>query len=214
MKGTRKTTPQVLRICAVAMSAALLLGGCQAIFTYSPVQALQRSPSSLTPAERLAYAENALASGNKDTMKAAYNAIKDDPGATAQYTAAQLGIEASGVPSLILSAVTDMLSGGSLPFTSGSPTAVTDFLSAHPEVDPNYLIGAAGNLQNVPAANLTTMDYVYGGIGLALVAAKQPDGTFNFASANWAAAVTFVTSDPSPPTTGAELALYNYIKGL
>ncbi len=197
MTGMRKSTSRVLRVCAAAIAAVLVLGGCQAIFTYSPVQALQRDPSTLTAAERLTYAENALASGNKDTMKIAYNAIKNDPGTAAQYTAAQLGIEASGVPSLILTAVTDMLSGGTSAFTSGGPSVVTDFLAANPSVDPSYLIAASGNLLNVPAANLTTMDSVYGGLGMALDAAKQPDGSFNFAAADptkMAAAQTFVNN--------------------
>jgi hypothetical protein len=195
MTGMGKTLLRYPLICAAVLSVVLMLGGCQAIFTYSPVSALQRDPSSLTAAERLTYGENALASGDKATMKAAYNAIKNDTGVASQYLAAQLGIEASGVPGLILTAVTDMLTTGSSDFSGGGSSVVTDFLAANPGVDPSYLIAAAGNLGNVPSASLTTMDSVYGGLGMALDAAQQPDGSFNFAAADpvkMAAAQTFV----------------------
>ncbi len=77
----------------VLLAAALAaLVGCQAMFTYSPLKGLQRPPSSMTPAQRLTYAQDALASGDTAAMTAAYQAIMNDPSADAQYTVAQLGI--------------------------------------------------------------------------------------------------------------------------
>ncbi len=172
---------------AVVASLAVLLTGCQAIFTYTPLTALQRSPASLPAAQRLEYAQNALASGDKTAMAAALLAIQDDPSSAAQYTAAQLGIEVSGVPQLLLAAV-----DGTVNFASGA-TSITDFLAQNPAVQPDYLIAAANRvaaLSTTDPAALQPMDYVYGALGLALDAAKQPDGTFNFAA--------IVPTDPKP----------------
>ncbi|HEY9594238.1 MAG TPA: hypothetical protein VHE79_07165 [Spirochaetia bacterium] len=167
-----------------ALFAVFALGGCQAIFTYSPVAGLQRSPSSLTPEQRVTYAENALASGDTDAMKAAYEAIKDDTGDQAQYLAAQLGFEASGVPDLVLEAVTEFTTTGTSSLLSGDATGITDFFSSHPDVDPQLFIDAAANLANVSSSTtVDSMSYVYAGLGMALEAAQQPDGSFDFSSA-------------------------------
>jgi hypothetical protein len=90
-----------------ALVVLMLLGGCQALFTYTPLKGLQRDPASLSAEQKLVYAQDALASGDKSAMQAAYNAIKADTGNDASHLAAELGIELSGVPGLIDSAVTD-----------------------------------------------------------------------------------------------------------
>jgi hypothetical protein len=179
---------------AVALAAVVALGGCQAIFTYSPVAALQRPPSSLTAEQRVTYAENALASGDAATMKAAYDAIKNDTGDTAQYLAAQLGFEASGVPSLLFDALT---SGDTSGLIADGSTSITDFLTAHPDVDPDYLILAVGNFDDVQdKSGVETIDYVYAALGTVLADAQQPDGTYTFpvAGATVTAAAAYVTA--------------------
>ena len=73
---------------ALLCAAVLVFGGCQAIFTYSPLTGLQTPPSSMTPAQRLTYAQDALASGDQSAMLKAYDAIKNDTGAQSQYITA------------------------------------------------------------------------------------------------------------------------------
>ena len=153
-------------MAAAAAAALVLLAGCQAMFTYTPLSGLQRPPSSLTPAQRLTYAQDALASGNTSDMKAAYDAIKNDTSSAAQYTTAQLGIQLSGVPQVLIQIATD-------PSTVTSQLNTVDqFITDH-NLQPSYIIAAAGQLSAAAAAGaaLTTMDYAMGAMGLLLAAA-------------------------------------------
>ena len=85
---------------ALVFSVLIVLIGCQAVFTFSPVSFLQRDPSKLSLDQKKTYAEDALASGDSDAMLAAYNAIKDDAtGSTdgeLNLLAAKLAMELSG----------------------------------------------------------------------------------------------------------------------
>ena len=148
--------------------ALLLLGGCEALFTYSPFTGLQRNPSSLSPAQRITYAQDALASGDKAAMQAAYDAVKNDPGTTADYTTAELGIELSGLPTLIIDAIADP----SAVLPNGDATSVADFLAAHPDLQPSLVMDAGARLQALDAGGfpITANDRVLGAIGLALAA--------------------------------------------
>jgi len=163
-------------IAATALSAAaLLLGSCQAMFTYSPLSGLQRPPSSMTPAQRLTYAQDALASGNTADMKAAYDAIKNDSGASAQYATAQLGIQLSGVPQVLVQVAAN-------PSTVTSQlNTVQGFITSH-GLDPTYMVAAAAQLAAAQAAGatLTTMDYAMGAMGLLLGAAYTDSGSTSY----------------------------------
>src|ERR1700690_1173027 len=98
MKEGRK--PQV-PVSLLILLVLVVLSGCQNIFTYTPLKGLQRDPSTLSAPQRLVYAQDALASGDKGAMLAAYNAIKNDTSPDAVHLTAELGIELSGVPALI-----------------------------------------------------------------------------------------------------------------
>jgi hypothetical protein len=164
---------QTLLVLFAAVLAAL--GGCQAMFTYSPLIGLQRPPSSMTPAQRITYAQDALASGDTAAMTAAYQAIMNDPSADAQYTVAQLGIELSGVPDLLVK-------------IAGDPSTVTTQLNSintfitDNHLDPNFMVAAAGQLIAAAAAGatLTTMDRAMGAMGLMLGGAKVLNGNWDF----------------------------------
>ena len=185
--GTRRLS-RTLAPLSLVLAVLATLGACQAIFTYTPLGVFQRDPATLSPAEQLTYAQNALASGDRASMLAAYAAIKSDTSNAGSYTAAQLAVEISGVPELIVAAISDPAS------LTGASTSVTDFLTAHPAVNPSYLVAAAARLAALPPADLTPMDYVYGGLGLALDAATV-GGVINFAAADptkMAAAKAFV----------------------
>jgi hypothetical protein len=153
----------------------MILGGCQAIFTYTPLKGFQRDPSSLSPEQRLVYAQDALASGDKAAMLAAYNAIKADAGNDASHLTAELGIELSGVPGLINSAITDQA------VLTGSGTTIADYIAAHPGLDPTLIIDAGIRMQNLDAAGypLSTNDRILGAIGLALEAAQTINSSYD-----------------------------------
>ena len=193
---------------AVAFLVVLMagLGGCEAIFTYTPLSLLQRPPSSLPLEQRLEYAQNALASGDKTVMAAALLAIQDDPSPEAQYTAAQLGIEISGVPQLFLDAV-----NGTVTISSGDPSSIIAFLTDHPEVQPDFLIAAAARFDAADPLTLQPMDFVYGALGLALNAAKQTDGTYDFGNLDAgkaATAQTFIAEAAANPAIPDSMQTY------
>lgn len=215
-------TKRILRSLAplaLLLTVLFALGACQAIFTYTPLTSFQRSPATMTPAEQLTYAQDALASGDKTAMTTAYDAIKDSTSPTVSYTAAQLAVEISGVPALIVSAISD-------PSTlSGGATDVNSFLALHPDIQPDYLVAAAQKLDSVPKSDLTPMDYVYGGLGLVLDAATQSDGTIDVTKLNAAkmtTAQTFINYalDPannvitSASSSDPLYALLSYVNGL
>jgi hypothetical protein len=173
-----RTMKRVLPLACAAL-AVLALAGCEGIFTYSPLAVFQRAPSDLSAAERVTYAEDALASGDEQTMQDAYDAIKGDTSPEASYAAAELAIELSNIPDLFV----QMVSGDVTMPTSGDSSSITDYLD-QTGVEPELLIAAAAKLQASDPADLTAMDYVYGTLGLALDAAQQPDGTYSFTPAD------------------------------
>ena len=164
---------------AVGTAAVLLFGGCQAIFTWSPLSGLQQNPSDMTPAQRLTYAQDALASGDKDTMKTAYDAIKDDTSADAQYTAAQLGIELSGVPQVLRDIATDTST------VNHQLNTINDYITAH-HLDPTYMVAAVPQLEAAAAAGiaLTNTDHAMGAMGLLLGGAMSSRGDWNVVAGN------------------------------
>lgn len=193
--------PALLAVAA----AALLLGGCQAMFTFSPLSSLQRPPSSMTPEQRLTYARDALASGDAAAMRSAYEAIVNDTSADAQYVAAQLGIELSGVPTVLRDCASD-------PSTiTASLNTIDAFIASH-NLDPNLMVAAAGQLYNAAlgGVTLTAMDRVMGSMGLMLGFAQSTSGTWDVTTVSTAdagiaraflsPAVTEVASLPSGDT--------------
>ena len=83
----------------------LIFISCQAVFTYSPLESFQRDPSTLSPEQRIAFAESALASGDVEVMAAAYEAIAGSDNPETNLLAADLAIGASGLTDAITSLV-------------------------------------------------------------------------------------------------------------
>jgi len=173
MKKEKKST---VFIFLLSIAVIFIMSGCQAVFTYSPLSFLQRDPSTLSAAEQRTYAENALASGDADAIAKAYDAIKvllegnpDDP--ELNLLAAKLGVEVSGIPSLI-----DQIIQGSLDLSG--PDAlddVSDFINSD-SVDPQAMIDAGTYYQNAESSGeLTSTDYIMGSLGILLGAASGED---------------------------------------
>ncbi|RKX82443.1 MAG: hypothetical protein DRP57_09875 [Spirochaetes bacterium] len=186
MKKEKKST---VFIFLLSIAVIFIMSGCQAVFTYSPLSFLQRDPSTLSAAEQRTYAENALASGDADAIAKAYDAIKallkdnpDDP--ELNLLAAKLGVEVSGIPSLI-----DQIIQGSLDLSG--PDAlddVSDFINSD-SVDPQAMIDAGTYYKNAESSGeLTSTDYIMGSLGILLGAASGEDlsdpGSWDTASQN------------------------------
>ena len=86
----------------------IIFFSCQALFTFSPFSALQRNPENLPSEQQVAWAENALASGDTASMAEAYALIADllesDPeNAELNLLAVDLAIGGSGLADLLTS---------------------------------------------------------------------------------------------------------------
>jgi hypothetical protein len=166
------------------LSAVLLLGslgllaGCQAMFTYCPVEALQTSPGAMSPEQKLAYAQDALASGDPASMRAALDALAGVSTAEGQYLCAELAVELSQIPHLVIALAFDAAS-----LYAGSMTELDTYITQY-SIDPSLLMDAAVSLQAAEGlgASLQPIDYVYGTVGLLFASAEQPDGSLDFSN--------------------------------
>ncbi len=179
MEPGKRLIPPLLSVTL----ASFLLMGCEYLFTNSPVSFLQRPVSSLSKEQQIEYGKDALASGDTDKMEDAYEVLSENTDSKdAQYVAAQLGVELSGISEYLVAAVAD---SSSLP-SNGDTTELEAFVAAH-GLSPAYLVSAAVNMRNAEALGepLTPLDYVMGSLGLALGAAQATSGSyFNFGAAN------------------------------
>ena len=159
MKNTR-----ILINVILVLLLLLLLAGCQAIFTYSPLSFLQRDPANLPLDQKITWAENALASGDPEAMATAYDAIKDESGV--DYLAANLALELSGVPQLLF----EVMEGD---IAIDSTTDLDTFLG---QVDEDYIVAAGGHYKDTLANDpdsLTGTDYILGAASLLFKASKD-----------------------------------------
>jgi len=159
-----------------ALATVLAIGclaSCQAVFTFSPLSFLRRDPSTLTADQQLAWAEEALASGDVEAVRDAYDALvvtasmSTDP--AVQYTTAQLALELSGVGEVFSSLLGGLTQEGESPFSSAA--------EALEAVDVGLLTAAADYLDAAQSggADLTATDYFVGGVGLIVAGAGGED---------------------------------------
>ena len=111
IEGNMKHFNSIIYIMAL-FAVLAILGSCQAVFTYSPVEFLQRDVSTLPAEQQVGRAESALASGDIEDMKEAYDAVSilleatpDDP--ELQLLAADLAFGASGVTEVFTNLLED-----------------------------------------------------------------------------------------------------------
>ena len=170
-EGRKPRTPVSLLVLFVLM----ILTGCQNIFTYTPLKGLQRDPSTLSSEQRLVYAQDALASGDKAAMLSAYNAIKTDTSADAVHLSAELEFELSGVPGLINDAITNE----SLLTQNGATLAT--YIAAHPATEPALMMDAGLRILALDSTgfSLGTNDRLLGAIGLALLTAQVDTASYD-----------------------------------
>ncbi len=136
----------------------LLLASCQQVFTYSPLSWAQRDPSTLPEAQKIAYAEEALASGDITAVKAAYEALKTSPDPDTQALASQLAVSASGFNE----AIADALSTQTFDDTTIKGIDRTWLISAVTAMDTADSGGAA----------ITSDEYLTVAAGLVVLAAQ------------------------------------------
>ncbi len=177
----RKWRVGVLPVASAVIVMSCLVS-CQAVFTFSPLSFLRRDPGTLSAEQQVAYAEQALESGDTDAMAAVYDAIAaaataDPENADLSYTAAQLALELSGVGDVFSTLLGSLGSGGA---GSLDPLAISDAAFAGLDLT---LLGQAGVYllaadSATPPAELTATDYLVGAVGLLIAGAPVvPDST-------------------------------------
>jgi hypothetical protein len=163
-----------------ACSVLLILSGCEQFFTYCPIAFLERPVSEMTEEQQIKYGEDALASGDREKMKDAYEELsQNETSGDAQYVAAQLAVELSGISEYIL-ATMDPESGLPLDITDDADLFL-DFVEEN-GLHPEFLALAAENLIAAQelGETLGPMDYLMGSLGLVIGAAIQSDGELDF----------------------------------
>ncbi len=153
---------------------AVMLSSCQAVFTFSPLASFQRNPATMTAAQQITYAQQALATGDPSTMKAAYDAIKSSTDPEVNLLAGQLAFGASGATDALTQALADVASGGSLP-------SINTVLQ---NVDITLATAGAVNIQNASSGGATVTDsqYAIASAAYIVVAAQQAGGFSQLAS--------------------------------
>ncbi|MDA3941072.1 MAG: hypothetical protein PF693_17480 [Spirochaetia bacterium] len=184
------------KICVIAFTVViyLILSSCQQIFTYSVLEWAQRDPSNLPPAQQIAYAESALASGDEQAIIDAYNAIKDLDTAEADLLASELAFAGSGVSGVIAEATTMLLEG------TGDPTSLIDTLSG------TLLQGAADELESAinNGAVPSEEQYLQAAAALLLIAIQSTDRDSAWTLFDGAS----LPADLASATSDAEKALF------
>lgn len=166
--------------------AALSLAGCERIFTTSPFSFMRRDPSTYTTAQLLVFAEDALASGDREAMAAAYELLRDSTDPDTQLLAVELGLGAAGVDIVLTEIVAGLATEG-----SDAETVIGDALGAFSDEDLAVLVEVAALLDAADESTAPTSDqYVFAAAGLIAAAAADAGGVGNL--------------NPPPPGSDAE----------
>lgn len=171
-------------VMAIAAAVgALLMVGCQAVFTYSPLSGLARSPSQMSTAEVQQYATQALASGDPAAMTNAYDAIKGSTDPGTQLLAAQLAFGGSGATQ-VFNQVLGAIASNPNPTAADLTSLTTQLQSALNSVNVPLAADGATALTNAAAGGATVTDsqYAMGAAALVASAAKQAGGLQNLQS--------------------------------
>lgn len=169
-------------IGACVLAFAFVLSSCEQVFTFSPLKAFQRNPSQMSAAQKVTYAQDALASGDPATMKEAYNAISADAtnnpkDGSLNLLAGQLAFGASGATSALTQALADVASGASL----------STLQTVANSVDINLVTDGAKNIVNADNAGqpVTDSQYAIASAALVVAAAQQAGGYQQLTTSNY-----------------------------
>ncbi len=164
------------RLTAAALAAvSFIFLSCEAIYTTSLFEWAQRDPANLSAAGKLAYARDALASGDRSAMAAAYDALKDTGDPALYPLVAELALGAAGVTA----ALADMLGNIAAGDTEAEIEAALEAAFASFSAADLALIGEAGLLidaAETASAAITADQYFIAGVGLLVVALDDAGG--------------------------------------
>ena len=165
-------------ILPMSLAAALVvLAGCEMIFSTSFLTSLQREPSNMSLDQKQQYARDALASGDRDAISKAYDALRADALASddgeLELLAARLAMELSGLPDVI-----NELLAGNIDFTQSVAANELALNALFDSLDDAYLADAAAFYMEATdathGATLGSGDYLIAAIALLADIAGDP----------------------------------------
>ncbi len=164
----------------LVMGVTLGITACQAVFTFSPLSFLKRDPASLSVDQQKAYAENALASGDAEAVKAAYAAISaalalDPTNSELNLLAADLAIEASGVSAVTYALINTFVSAGDSASSVDYVSVLNQQMNA---MDTAYLANLETYVSTAEANGgaVSSDQYVMTGLAVFFLAADSAGG--------------------------------------
>jgi hypothetical protein len=161
----------------LALAVVVMIGvvSCERFFTTSPLAPLARDPSTFTQSQLVAYARDALASGDETAMATAYQLLKDTTDPDLQLLAVDLAFGAAGLPA----AMGAMISG--LTVQPDDPVTVLDQAFAlFDATDLARFVEASALLDDADDdVSATAEQYAYAAFGLIAAAAEDAGGSGN-----------------------------------
>ena len=155
-----------------AIVVLLALASCENVFTTSPLSFLQRDAANLSPEQQIQFANDALASGDEDTMAEAYNVLKDSDDPETQILASELALGAAGLQSAVTAALGDISGGGD------TGTVLEETLAGFTAEDFALMSEAAALLDAADGTVTPTPEqYAFAAIGLMAVAVEENGGS-------------------------------------
>jgi len=169
----------VNRILQVTLLLAALLAtaGCERVFTTSPFTFLQRDPSQYSAAQLVSFAEDALASGDQDSMLAAFELLRGSSDPQTQLLAVDLGLGAVGMEAAITATIAGLAAEGADP-----ETVIGDALAGFTDAELQILVESAALLDAAAESGTPSADqYTLVAVGL-IAAAAASEGIENLTS--------------------------------
>ncbi len=193
-----------MKTISYAVSGLLLLvfciSGCQDIFTYGPLDILQRDPSTLSKDQQLLYARQALSSGDDDAMSSAVDLVEDtlipgDPNnADLFLLLGDLKWRLSHAPIALQNYLFN--NSNQFPDPADYITFANDIQSGLSSAERNLLYDAANNCyyyaENTLTATLNAVQQLATGVGILAYQAQLPLGSQDLAMI--LAAETYITN--------------------
>lgn len=152
-----------------------ILISCEGVFTTSIVEWAQRDPSQLNQAQKINFAQEALASGDKDSMKKAYDALKDTSDPSLQPLAAELAVGAAGVKDALSTVFGKVAAGSS---EEEIKAALQEAFESFSDKDLTLIEEASALLASAESGGgtITADQYFITGVGLLVVALNDAGG--------------------------------------
>lgn len=184
------------------------LFSCESVFTTNLFEWAQRDPSDMSTSQKIAYAEDALASNDEGAMKKAYDALKSTDDSSLKPFVAELALGAAGVTNAMADMLGDVAAGGTeeeikaaleekvASFTAGDLTLISEAAD---------LILAAESA----GASVTADQYFVAGVGLLVVALDAAGGdayAIDTSTGPGATAIAFLTAAKDLMPAGSSAA--------